>query len=225
MRVLKRPQSAEPRYAPGPAPIHGVPAPRDLQWSTVVLEKPRTRWRLAGLGLLLILVAGAWAAYTWANRPQVAVLGTSQVRPPATAPSQQLQDIVTGLYATKLPEVFGIRERQDQVDKSVLSRLVATQTTDGSGQIAIMVRTLPDGGLGQSSDIRHRQLQSEQYAQESFDWLPAGATAYRANGSYELGVFMAHGQQYASVVLINTKNAPAYDAWMRTVIENWRWLP
>lgn len=226
MRALRTTQHDKPISAAGLVHTASLPPSREVQWSTVVLEAPRSRWRVVGLSLAVLACASAWGAYTWANRPQVAVLGVSQVQSQARqVVDASLQQVVTGQYATKLPAVFVIRERQDVAAGVVLNRLVATETADSSGQLAIMVRKLPDGGMEQSSDITHRELYSNKYSQESFDWLPSGAKAYRANDTYEIGVFMTHGSQYVSVVMSNTSISSVYDEWLRVVIENWRWLP
>lgn len=227
MRVPKQPATDPHALLHMPATMAGSPVPRKVQWKMVVTEPPHTKRRMAVFAVMAAVGAGAWMAYSWANRPQVAVLGTAHVQPVPAEPGADagVQDVVMGLFATKMPAVFTVRERQDIAAGTVLNRLVATETADGSGQLAIMVRKLPDGGMLQSSDIKHRQLYSDTYTPETFDWLPDGAVAYRSNGTYELGIFMARGSQYVSVVMSNTKTAALYDEWLRTVIDSWRWLP
>lgn len=176
------------------------------------------------IGLPAALAVSFVGFYSWANqsvsvKPQVKSAQASIQGAPhtTTVNGKRYQMTIDGDYK--------IREQQTEPQGVILENFVATQTTRGSGKLAVTVAKLPNGGLKEVPDIMFRKQSSDRYQQVILENMPDGAMAFRATNGYEADVTWQHGDLYVSVVLSNSIGTnDSYDSELSSILASWAWI-
>lgn len=183
------------------------------QWQKTVLIGVPATFGMAAIGF-----------YVWANQP-VTVHPKASSPPPSVLADRSPQTLSGERFKVTVNGDYIVRTQDFSGPGNVLERLVATETERGSGQIAITISRLPQGGLHEVSDVRLRQQQTDLYLPTTVAGLPEGSLAFRSTGQYELDAFWIHGDYYAAIALTNTQGSGSvYDTEFEGIIQNWQWL-
>ncbi len=165
----------------------------------------RSRKTFVGVGLAILVPASIVVA-VWANTPAKATL--TPINGEVQGASTQelvLKPQQNDYMAYRLPERFVSRTRTDGSGSPIyLQQLFGSSSsaqTMKPDQFALTIAQLPSAELKEISGVQFRQ-RSTDYEQVSFAWLDTsqGIAFQKKTNSYELAVFVRHGDFYASLV-------------------------
>jgi hypothetical protein len=178
-------------------------------------------------GPIALLIGVSAYLYVWANQPVTVSprVEGAKTTTPEQGSSSALMSIGGSYYKVSIDSGFRIAQQQSSRVGTVLESLFATETTRGSGHLAISVEETPAGGISEVSGVVFRLQNPNIYTPVQLPNMPTGALAFRATNQYEVDVFLPHGEQYASLVLSNSMGGPTtYDDDFTAILASWKWL-
>ena len=181
--------------------------------------------RTSGLiAIIFTILAGVGYIYYWASSP-----ATSKIITTSTASSvQTLKDQKVSLANFSTVADGDMRIQQDKIGNGspIFEQVVMLSNNVQAGdQVAITIGTLDSGGLVESSGIKLRTIQTDNYKPlRSFNSAPEGAIMFAKQNGYEKSVFWSNGNKYAAVVVSgNVARSNQLDALLAKVLKNWTW--
>lgn len=138
----------------------------------------RSRLIIAGSSVVVAAVGGL-IFYHWAVQPVTVKPGTGVGMSPSE--DSKSTSFKTSYYTATIPAAYTIRELKDTDEGAVLSSLMATKSSQESGQLAITVTSLPSGGINEVADIRLRRERTDVYQSSSLVGLPTDVAVFRSN--------------------------------------------
>ena len=191
-------------------------------------KKARNNWFIVG-GLVAIFGVGLVAFLIWARQPGKQVTSSSDVQGAST--KHESKNLSGANFATRIPSDMIVKTNQTTAHADVLEQLFVTSSATSinnpvSDQIGITIGKVPMTGLVDISDIRLRLAHADVYSPINRDELPYEHYAYikQDNSEYQISVFWAEGQKYASVVVSGDATKQSrLDSIMHDILSNWQW--
>jgi hypothetical protein len=169
-------------------------------------------------GLLLALVlSGGFFFSKWANTPnQQTITVQSQVQ----NPKPDYVKLDTVYFSSVSPQDWQVRQ---QLSQGRLQIRVFAKSTN-SGQMSIVVDTLPAEGLAGVGDYNLRIRSPDKYEIYADDSLPSGTKAFKDTTSSPVyTVFMTNGSRYASISISEMTSVETTLTLMHKVTAQWLW--
>jgi hypothetical protein len=169
-------------------------------------------------GLLLALVLGGGFFFIkWANTPS---RQTITVESQAQSPKPDYVKLDTIYFSSVNPQAWQVRQQTNQGRLQVQTFAKSAN----SGQMAIVVDTLPAEGLAGVGDYNLRIRSPDQYEIYTNDGLPSGTKAFKNKTSSPVyTVFMTNNSRYASITISEMTSVETTLTLMHKVTAQWVW--